>query len=103
MCSSDLLVREVQVAAIGLRFARERVAQTLFGFRSLQTHDDLLGQVMETACASASELASRNASRAARQYTASIRCIVGGYSALTGHEGDGPARPFAKLRAAVGG
>ncbi len=36
------LVREVQVAAIGLRFARERVAQALLGFRSFQSHDDLL-------------------------------------------------------------
>ena len=36
------LVREVQVAAVGLRFAGERVLQVLLGLRTFQAHDLLL-------------------------------------------------------------
>ena len=36
------LVREVQVAAIGLRFAGKGVLQVLLGLRTFQAHDPLL-------------------------------------------------------------
>src|SRR5664279_5225527 len=49
------LVGEVEVAAIGLRLAGERVAQALLGLRSLQTHDDLLGDSERTRPQTASE------------------------------------------------
>src|SRR5664279_1869054 len=74
------LVREIQIATIGLRFACERVAQALLGLRSLESHDDLLMAMNTPLATEASEPPNRSVSRLAPQYFRSIRCIATGYS-----------------------
>jgi hypothetical protein len=74
------LVREVQITPIGLRFARERVAQALFGLRSFQAHVDLLSSRLVGAAGSDGQHADPSAFVRRQQYGRSIRWIAPDYA-----------------------